>query len=510
MNRKYAALLAILVATSFLGSIPPASSHAFLSLVPLESEFTGLPGDTILVPFKLSNVGNETVENITVYITGPESGFLYESRLIPTPLEPNSSITDAVSVRITDATPGKYNLTLVARAGAMYSQAVISVTVGVLVDYVVSISVGSEYMYGSNVSMLLKIESRSNGVLNGLVGYSLERNGTLVDSWNRALYVMPGKNWSERILLTNPAPGIYKVKFWANFGGKRKQVTRSFIVYKRWLGYSLYFRDGAIHVLVYDKNGIGVQGIPVTIDNETFVTGVDGSLSYPVSEPGVYEVVLNLDGERVRTYIDVKKLFLSYVQRNSTLEITVEDSFGNPVPNVTVVAIGPEGRDYSLTDSSGKAVVSLDKIGYGTVLVKAESPMYLGGSIEVLIPQPEVPKPSNTSTPTPPTNTTIPVRPKKHRILPIILLLGGVLLAGTSYVAFFMPTVQEERLDRYYFVKVKAPKLRGVENFRFERSVSAVEARTTKGSVKIDNSTVIWEIDRLEPEEEAYLQVILG
>ena len=73
-----------------------------------------------------------------------------------------------------------------------------------------------------------------------------------------------------------------------------------------------------------------------------------------------------------------------------------------------------------------------------------------------------------------------------------------------------MPIVQEKTLDRYYFVKVKAPRLRGIDNFRFEKGVNVLDARATKGSVKVEDNRVVWEIEHLDPGEEAYLQVMLG
>ena len=72
-----------------------------------------------------------------------------------------------------------------------------------------------------------------------------------------------------------------------------------------------------------------------------------------------------------------------------------------------------------------------------------------------------------------------------------------------------MPITLEEQLDKYYFVKVRAPKLRGIRNFRYERAINAVSARATKGEVRIEDNRVVWEIEKLEPEEEAFLQVLL-
>ncbi len=34
--------------------------------------------------------------------------------------------------------------------------------------------------------------------------------------------------------------------------------------------------------------------------------------------------------------------------------------------------------------------------------------------------------------------------------------------------------------------------------------------RATKGKAEVKDGAVVWEIEHLDPEEEAYLQVILG
>ncbi|AGT34317.1 hypothetical protein OCC_14185 [Thermococcus litoralis DSM 5473] len=56
---------------------------------------------------------------------------------------------------------------------------------------------------------------------------------------------------------------------------------------------------------------------------------------------------------------------------------------------------------------------------------------------------------------------------------------------------------------------MRAPRLRELRNFRYEKAINAVDARATKGKVAIEDGKVIWEIDKLEPGEEAFLQVIL-
>ncbi|NJE46353.1 hypothetical protein E3E35_02775 [Thermococcus sp. GR7] len=492
--------------------LPAVSAQSPLAIIPLNDEFSGVPGDIIIIPFKLMNLGNQTLSNVTVYVTGPTDGFLYQSKVIRDPIEPNETIQDTLSVKILNVDPGKYTLTLVARAGSSYSEAQITVSVKTFVDYALRIDVGDEYTYGSNITAALRITSRANGVIIGRIGYTLSRDGDVLETFSTTIYLKPGESWIKNITLITPKVGNYMIYFWANFSGRFKSTTATFRVYQRNLRYDAYFRDGAIYVHVYDEDEKGVSDISVRINGVPFKTDDDGTVSYLVDQPGTYEIVLNLDGKIVTTFVEVKKLFLSYFQKNGTLLVKVVDSTGEPVPNITVTASGPLGKDYAVTNSSGIAVVDLEKTGYGTIMLKAESSRYVGAEASAKVVPPVTPTPTPTTTTSSPSNTTTtPVQPpKNYGPLAAILLIAGVLLAGTSYAAFFMPIIQEERLDRYYFVKVKAPRLRSIDNFRFEKGVTALGARATKGSAKVEDNRVVWEIEHLEPGEEAYLQVILG
>ncbi len=503
-------LLALILLTLLF---PVVKSQGPLVVVPLNNDFTGVPGDIIVVPFRLTNLGNQTISNVTVYITGPPEGFLYPSKVIREPIAPNESLQDTLTLKILNINPGVYNLTLVARSGSTYSEAQIRVHVKTLVDYALKIEAEEEYTYGSNVSAILRVTSQANGVIIGRIGYTLSKDGRALESFVTTTYLRPGESWTKMIQLTKPEIGNYEIYLWANFSGRFKSKSFTFRVYQRNLGYEAYFMDGAIHVYVYDENHQGVPGIEVRINGIPFKTDDDGMVSYLVDQPGTYKVVLNLDGKVVTTFVEVRKLFISATQENETLIVRVVDSTGTPVPNITVTASGPLGKEYSTTDVSGTAVIDLGKVGYGTIMLRAESNRYVEAEATFKAVAPITPTPSPTTTT--PTNTTTTLTPpskppRNYGPLAAILLISGVLLAGTSYAAFFMPVVQEEMLDRYYFVKVKAPKLRPLENFRFEKAVTAIEVRATKGNAKIEDSAVVWEIDHLEPEEEAYLQVILG
>ncbi|WP_258084688.1 hypothetical protein [Thermococcus thermotolerans] len=507
--KSKAILLIILLIPIFL---PRVSAQSPLVIVPLNDNFTGVPGDTIIIPFQLRNLGNQTVSNVTVYVTGPAEGFLYGSKVIREPIEPNGTVQDTISVKLLNLDPGRYNLTIVARAGSSYSEARITISVKTLVDYALRIDVNDEYTYGSNVTALLKITSQANGVIIGRLGYTLSRDGTVLETFTTTIYLRPGESWVKELKLTTPRVGDYSVYFWANFSGRFKSKRATFRVYQRNLRYDAYFKDGAIYVHVYDENRQGVPDISVKINGIPFKTDDGGTVSYLVEKPGTYEVVLNLDGKIVTTFVEVRKLFLSATQENETLLVRVVDSTGKPVPNITVTASGPLGKDYSATNSSGIAEIDLEKTGYGTIMLRAESSRYMGGETSVKVAPPAKPTQTPTTTTTPPAvTTTTPAKPpKNYGPLAAILLIAGVLLAGTSYLAFFRPIIQEEMLDRYYFVKVRAPKLRVMEGFRFEKGVNAIEVKATKGRAEIKDGLIVWEIEHLEPEEEAYLQVILG
>ena len=515
--------LNLLLLAAFILLLLPAvkaSDSALFSIAPLNNNFTALPGDTVVVPFRLVNLGNGTLENITVYITGPAGDFLYQSTLVSGPIPPGGDYNGTLTIKVLNTALGRYKLLLVARHNSTYSQAPVFVNVKMITDYSLGVDCGERYLIGKPVEVKLRITSKSNGILSGSVGYYVIGPSGTVLNRTTVTFVKPGQSWTQRLLLRDLQLGNYEVHLWANFSGVYKETWRTFQVYRRHLEYRVGFKDGEISVFVYNKTGSGVGGIPVTIGNTTLTTGDDGRLSVPVSEPGTYIVTLDLDGKIVRVPVEVKGLRISYEQNGTELIVEVRDSNGFPVPNITVKAVGALGRDYSVTNSSGRAVIDLRKTGYGIIILSAENSNYLGASATAKTVQPPAPTPTETSTTTstpsptttPPVNTTtVPAKPPKgHGALALMLLVSGVLLAGTSYLAFFRPLVQEETIDRYYFVKVKAPRLKGLENFRFERGMSALEVRATKGEAKIEDGVVTWEIETLEPGEEAYLQVLLG
>ncbi|WP_297499467.1 hypothetical protein [Thermococcus sp.] len=516
MKRLSVVLIFILLLPIGVVLSPANAGETVLIINPLKEVINAVPGETVTIPFQIKNLGNDTLRNVTVYVTGPAEGFIYQTKLIRVPVPPNGTLNESLSIKVLLISAGVYNLTIVARAGSVYTQAPVKIRVGILSDYSIDVEVGKEYLYGHDVGIRLIVKSKSNGVLLGTVGYSISRDGVRLIENENSTYIQAGGQWERNITLHRPEIGNYTVALWANLGGKFKKVTKTFRVYQRKLSYRAFFRNGAITVIVYNSSG-GVPGIKVTINGVEFTTDESGKVSYAVDTPGTYEVVLDLDGKIVTTFVEVKRLFISYQQRNSTLIVKVVDSTGLPVPNVTLSASGPLGKDYAVTNSSGLATVNLNKTGYGTLIVSAQSDDYIGAQAVLQAVRPVRPSPTTSSTTKSETisNQTYAIPPSTtgeektgNDLTALILIASGLILAGTSYLAFATPSFHEETLDRYYFAKVKAPRLRPL-HYHFERPVSAREVRVTKGKARIEDGRIIWEVE-LEPGEEAQLQAVLG
>ncbi len=507
MKFKPLALVFMLIFLPLTG----AASTSLLSVSVLNETIPALPWSTVVVPFEVTNLGNETLTNVTVYVTGPAEGFQYSVKVIKTPIAPGKSLRDRITLRVLNPYAGTYEMFLIARAGNFYANSTFRVRVEKVVDYSLSIDAEGKYVCGHPVRVRLSVRSLSNVLITGRIGYIVEEAGKPLVNETVVTFVRPGAEWVRGLEWKSLPTGNYTVYLWANLSGVYKSKRASFEVYQRSLNYTVVFRNGAIEVRVYNSSG-GVPGIPVEINGIRFATGPDGTVAYAVSSPGRYVIVLRLDCRVVRTSVEVKKLIVSPEVEGGALLVKVMDSTGLPASNVTVIASGPLGTDYSVTNASGIAVVNLTKTGYGSIFVRAESERYLPGEVEITVPKPS-PRPS---TSTVPSNTTFqpPESPTETREVGnswvwLVLLLAGLFLAGTSYLAFAVPVVHEETLDRYYFVKVRAPRLRPLKNYRLERQVKAIKVRATKGNAKLEDGKLVWELD-LEPGEEAYLQAVLG
>lgn len=517
MIRKIFITIILIIFMSSLS--PPVSAQVPLLLQLPQQYFEAKPGETVSVPVTLVNVGNETIENITIHISGPlVKGLLYGQDYIKK-LEPGETLDETLPIYVQDARAGVYDLKVVARVGVTFIEIPISLRVLTQISYSADIEVGEKYLFGKDVTITLLVISSSNGVIFGDVSYEIYRNNNLIAQRNlRNIFLYPDSprnKWEYPIFIPRPSVGNYTVIMRSTFRGLSKTVTKSFLVYQRTLNYETKFENGVIYVRVTDEQGNGVGGIPVNIEGTQLQTNSYGMTFTEANEPGTYRITLNLDGKIVETYIEVKKLFVDYEQRNETLLVYVRDSSGSGIPKVSVEAIGPLGKSYGTTDENGTAVIDLNETGFGSIRIKAESDAYIGAEAVITVEKPKTPEsetPSPTTTSTPMNQTTTPLpppQPKDYGNLPLILILSAVLFGSTSYLALFKPLKFEEKVDKYYFVKIKAPRLREMQNFRYERAIDAVDARATKGKVTIEDGKLIWEIEKLEPGEEAFLQVIL-
>ncbi|USS41552.1 hypothetical protein NF865_05170 [Thermococcus aggregans] len=512
MNKK-----AVLITILFLLSVLEVSAQPSLLLEVAQESFEAKPGETILVPVTLSNIGNETAENISIYISGPLiEGVLYSQDVIKK-LEPGEKVEKTLPIYIENPKAGVYDLKVVARVGAVLVEVPISLRVLTKVGYSIDVDVKDRYLLGEDVAITLKVSSSSNGIIFGDVSYEIYKGNTSIAEksiHNIFLYPEYPKNrWEYLIFLPKPDVGKYTVVMRARFGGISKTIAKSFEVYQRKLRYETKFERGIIYVRVLDEKGNGVEGIPVTIEGTELKTNSYGMAFIEAKEPGTYHITLNLDGKIVETFVEVKKLFMNYEQRNETLLVYVRDSAGKGIGNVTIEAIGPIGKTYGVTDENGTALINLNETGFGSISLKAESDRYLGAEAIITVKEPKKPETKTpiqtTSTPINQTTPIQPVKPKDYGNLPIILVLSAVIFGSTSYLALFRPLKFEEQLDKYYFVKVRAPRVRELHNFRYEKAINAVDARATKGKITIEDGRIIWEIDKLEPGEEAFLQAIL-
>jgi hypothetical protein len=490
-----------------------------LSVTALNNEITALPGDTVVIPFSIENIGNTTVANITVYITGPAEGFQYSGKTLRMALPPDEAYNDTLILKVLNAEPGRYLLKIVARVGNYRFEAPVIVNVKPLIDYSLSVDVGKRYIYGHPVEVYLTVYSKSNTILTGRISYYVVSGGKTILNETTITFVKAGSTWVKKLSLENLPVGNYTVVLWANLSRLYKRASAGFEVYRRALNYSVRFESGAIRVFVYDRTGKGVPDIPVSINGVGLKTGPDGSLVYSVSTPGKYRVVLDLDGKIVSTEVEVKALSVSSIQEGDRLVVKVTDG-KKPVSNVTVTIIGPKGKDFGVTNETGSVEFNASRVGYGTVVIRAESSSYLPAETIVTLTKP--PAPTKTQTPveeqttttsnatlTVPTQTSSAAKPWMSTGTAILLILSGLILAGASYAAFAMPVIHEETLDRYYFLKVRAPRLKPLRGYRIERPVKALEVKVTKGIATVGENGIAWELD-LEPGEEAYLQALLG
>ncbi|WP_048146684.1 CARDB domain-containing protein [Pyrococcus abyssi] len=495
-------------------------------------EVGGFPGDTLTVNVTVKNVGNETAENVSIYAMDSIPGVLFTQGFVSS-LTPNSSYTFPMKIYLIKPEAGLYDVTIVSRVGNQVSECTLKLKVRSVVNFTLSIEGEERYLYGTNVTFTLGVDSQSNLLLYGDVKVIVfGENGKIIYTRTFKPMISSWGNWEKELNIGKLPVGNYTVKLLADFYGRKKTGTYNFSVYRRPLTFTAYFNSGKIIAEVREK-GKPVKGVKVWINDREYLTDEDGRVEVEVTDPGVYIVRANLDGIIKEQIVNVERPIIVTSQVNGTLIVRVLDSKGSPIKGIPVVfKIGGEEK-YEITNKLGIAEFNVSDI-WGPGEVEIRSDKYLPASKKISIKKferkqitttPSSPTPSKTKPRITETNvtenltasipqevTTTPITPGKKVDLPLIVLIVAfaVTLASSSYLAFLRPIVIEDSVDRYYFVRVKAPRLRGLKNFRFEKQASVKSAWASKGKVKIEGSKVVWEIQELEPEEEATLQLILS
>jgi len=528
---KVLLLVAMLIIPSLstTGDAFAAQSGLPFILQPLQDNIEVLPGSAVTVPVRVTNLLNESLENMSVVLKWAAGGGLYVvNKTIP--VGPHESRVFDLTLRVPVIPSGAYNLTILGLWGNFTVEKNMTVTVKPYVEYTMEADVGYNYIYGHDVVMNFSIVSYSNDVLTGPIWVKVYRNNTLVDQHAEIYPLPPGGTWRYSMKLEKPKTGIYTILFSANLSGIYREVRKSFAVYRRNFNYTVWYSDGAIRVRVLLSNGTPAAGIPVSFDGVEIKTNGDGLAVYPTEEPGTYNVSLDLDGVIKKIPVTVGELRVNAAISGRNLVIRVVDSSGKPVPNVTLSITSARGEYTAITGQDGTAKLSVDALGYGPVSISATAGGYVKAVVTLSItstwspttttsythktttPSSSATTPSASST-LPMTTTPTPTGPPEESSLPAEALVLGVsaaILVGGVYLSFFRPHIIEEELGRYYFVKLRAPRLVPLRNFLWERGMNAVEVRATRGNARIEGNTVIWEINELKPGEEAVLQVGLG
>ncbi|AEC52822.1 hypothetical protein PNA2_1907 [Pyrococcus sp. NA2] len=517
MKRKFIILLLLFLV------IPTVRAQPVLLVKVSPEEVEGFPGETLVVNVTVINIGNETARNITIYSSDILKGVLFTQGFIQF-LNPNSSYTFPMKIFLLKPEAGLYDVHVAAKVGHQIAEGNFKLKVKSIVNFTLSIEGKDRYLYGENVSILLHIDSHSNILLYGNAKAILFKEGKKIKEFSYKPMIKSWGSWTEKLSIRGLSLGNYSLLFEADFYGRKKTLMYNFTVYRRNLYLDARFENGKIIVRV-TENGRPVKGIKVWINDREFKTDASGLVILNVKEPGIFIVKANLDGIIKEKIVKVERPIIFASQLNSTLRVRVIDSEGRPINRVMVVAKGPKGTFYSITNENGTCKFDVEKLGLGVVRIEVISDKYLASKASIVVREWRI-RQTTTPTPTPARNvstktniTSVPsqtsqttIAPGRQGIdIPLILLLLGffVTLGSSSYMAFFRPVIVEDMIKGYYFVKVRAPRLRELRKFRYEKIANVKNAWASKGRVEMKEGKVVWEIDKLEPGEEAVLQLIL-
>ncbi len=517
---KAESLLLLMALVCSLVPLTQVSASISFEVSPVKDVISAPPGAIVSVPVRVTNTGDEPLNNLTLSIAwNLENGLYTVNKTVYVGV--NESKEFDLTINVPELPSGDYEIMIRGILGNISVEKEMTIHVEREVVYSLDVDVGSCYPYGSDVEIRFSLVSHSNDRIAGTIWMKVYRDGDVVEEKEESVYLDPGEGWSYPMVIPRPDIGTYRVKLSANLSGVYREIEKTFVVYRRNFTYRAWYSNGALMVQVKLANGSPVGGIEVTVNGVKMKTDKEGLIRYPTTSPGLYEIELNLDGVLEKTALYVGRLFVSYELRGSTLKLKVLDSSGDPVPNVTLSIAGPEGEYQAVTNGNGEASVPLSFVGYGTLSITASAENYVGSSLIITVPSPL--HPSTTSTPqttttadqltTTTTTQGTPVGKGKSGVnLALIgsILLGLVVFGGSFYLAFLRPHIIEEELGKYYFVKLRAPRLVALRDFTWERGMNAIEVRATKGEARIEGSKVTWRIDELKPGEEAVLQVVLG
>jgi len=482
------------------------------------TNFTVKPFSTLIIPFTLINEGRTNLTDVVISVQAPLKYFNNPLITVSGPIPPKGAYNDTLRISVGPAPPGNYTVFITVDSEKGRVSVPIIVTVKKTVSLKLYIFGAGKYKYWSKVPIVFSVLSLSN--------VNLSCNATITVHFNNSLYAVryysfnlsPGKRWTKTLLFKRPPVGKYIINLTVETEYGNFTATSFFIVERRHLNLTAEFKNGELVVRV-EENGYGVGGVRVWINGKDYTTAPDGSITLIVEKPGFYRIIADLDGTNVTRIIRVREIHFIAVQKGDLLLVKALDDSNTPIPNLPVIASVLGNISEARTNQSGVAVFNISVLGHGKITITTNSPLFLVKQATFYAKTPVRQRTKTTSitlsTPSPQTTKTA-VIPKKlgssNSIswgVYVVLLLFPISIVMAFYLVGMRPIVSTEVLGKYYFIKVKGPKYKRLKNFRITRKVIGTEASATKGKVELKDGKVVWIINELNPEEEAYLKVRL-
>ena len=195
-----------------------------------------------------------------------------------------------------------------------------------------------------------------------------------------------GKTSENGILITNLSRGVdHTIE--ADAGGYEKTVLainpsdKDLI-----LDLSLIRLKSHVFVSVYGEDKRPVEGVQVSLNgNTTGITNEYGRVSFPNLELIPYEFMISKDGfetiNRVQNITpDTTDIIFEIRPSTNLLQVFVQDSFGEPLPNASVII---NNSSESLTNLNGSTTFELYQ---GVYTIEARKDAYLSNNTSVSLP----------------------------------------------------------------------------------------------------------------------------